>query len=84
MRVKETWRVEAFIRSAKAISKQPAFITQLPVAMADLSNHPGADKHVLCGVWCVDGKAIVVPATKRCGILVVEWSKLMRYLRRRR
>ena len=83
MRIKEHWRQEAFIRSAKAQSNSPTMIIQLPVAMADTTMHPGADRTVLASVYILDGKAIVVPATRRCGILVVEWSKLMRYLRRR-
>ena len=83
MRVKEHWRQEAFIRSAKVQSKFPAMIIKLPVAMADLTKYPGADRTILASVFVQDGKAIVVPATRRCGILVVDWSKLMRYLRRR-
>ena len=83
MRVKETWRQDAFIRSAKAQQSFPCMIIQLPVAMADLTRHPGADRTVLASVYVMDGKAVVVPATRRCGVLVVEWSKLMRYLRRR-
>lgn len=83
MRIKERWRQDAFIRSAKAQSNSPSMIIQLPVAMADTTKHPGADRTILASVYVMDGKAIVVPATRRCGILVVEWSKLMRYLRRR-
>lgn len=84
MRIKERWRQEAFIRSAKAQDGDlPTMIIQLPVAMADLKQYPGADRTILASVYAMDGKAVVVPATRRCGILVVEWSKLMRYLRRR-
>lgn len=83
MVVKERWRQEAFIRAAKAQSNSPTMIIQLPVAMADIAKYPGAERTILASVYLMDGKAVVVPATRRCGILVVEWSKLMRYLRRR-
>lgn len=83
MRIKERWRQDAFIRSATAQSSFPSMIIQLPVAMADLCQYPGAERIILASVYVLDGKAIVVPATRRCGILVVDWSKLMRYLRRR-
>lgn len=83
MRIKEHWRQEAFIRAARAQSNSPAMIIRLPVAMADTTKYPVADRTILAAVYPMDGKAIVVPSTRRCGILVVDWSKLMRYLRRR-
>lgn len=84
MRVKERWRVEQFLRSAKAQQQHPSMIIQLPVAMADTQEHPGADRKILAAVWPQDGRAIIRPSTLRCGILMVEWPKLMRYLRRRK
>ena len=83
MRVKERWQQDAFIRSAKAMSSLPTMMIQLPVAMDDLKQHPGADRTILAAVYALDGNAIVVAATRRCAILVIKWSKLMRYLRRR-
>lgn len=84
MRVKEYWRQEQFIRSAKKANGCCSMIIQLRVAISDPKQYPGTDRTCLAAVYPLDGKAIVVPATRRCGILVVEWSKLMRYLRRRR
>lgn len=83
MRIKERWRQDACIRAAKVQHPTPTMCIQIPVAMADTTKHPGADRMILASVYVMDGKAIVVPATRRCGVLVVEWSKLMRYLRRR-
>jgi len=83
MRVKEHWRVHQFIRAAKARNGCPTLITQLRVAMSDPNQYPGTDRVVLASVYPLDGKAIVVPSTLRCGILVCDWPKFMGYLRRR-
>lgn len=83
MRIKEHWKIEAVIRAAKKNGSFPSMVVQIPVAMADLKKHPGADRKILASVFALDGDAVVVPASKRCGILVVEWSKFQRYLRRR-
>lgn len=84
MRIKERWKQEQIIRSAKKANGTCTMIIQLPVAMADTSQYPGADRSQLAAVYPLDGDAVIVPASKRCGILVVKWEKLMHYLRRRR
>lgn len=83
MRIKERWRQEQFIRAAKKQSSAPTMIMQLPVAMADLKQYPGADRTILAAVYPCNGNAVIVPGTRRCGILVVKWELLMAYLRRR-
>jgi hypothetical protein len=52
-----------------------AFICSLPVTL-------GNDKRCLASVAPLDGKAVVRPSTLRCGILVVDWYKWLRYVRR--
>jgi len=84
MRVKEHWRIHQFIRAAKAINGCPTMIVQLPVAMSDKRQYPGCDSFVMASVYPIDGKALIVPATLRCGVLVCDWVKFMHYLRRRR
>ena len=83
MRPKDRPTMDAFVRSARALGG-PTMVIQLPVAMGDRQRYPGADRRVLAAVYGYDGKAVVVPSTLRCGILVCDWSKLMHYLRRRR
>lgn len=83
MRIKHKHAVHNWIQVAKAINGSPTMIVNLPVAMADTTQYPGADRWVLAAVYPIDGKAVVVPSTLRCGILVCDWSKFMRYLRRR-
>jgi len=99
MRVKERWRINQFLRSCRkrvlvqdregrcewrTAPADPAFICQVPVAMADLREYPGASRRMLAAVYAQDGKAIVKPSSLRCGILVVDWSKWMRYVRQHR
>lgn len=81
MRVKEKWRISAFIRAAKALGPY-TMIIRLPVAMADLDRYPGADRWTMAAVYPYDGRAVVVPSSQRCGILVCDWAKLMRFVRR--
>ena len=82
MRIKEHWKIHQTIRSAKAVNGSCTMVVSLPVAMADLTRYPGADRRILAAVYPLDGKAVIVPSTHRCGILIVDWSKFMRYLRR--
>ncbi|MCR9292047.1 MAG: hypothetical protein NXI32_04960 [bacterium] len=72
MRVKEHHRMHQFIRAAKKLSGGPTMIVQLPLSIGDRRMHPGSDR-ALAAVYAYD----------RFGILVVEWSKFMRYLGRR-
>lgn len=81
MRIKEHWKMHATICAAKARGGY-TMIVRMPVAMADLTQYPGADRYTLGAVYALDGMAVVVPSSKRCGILVCEWSKWMRYVRR--
>lgn len=81
MRIKDRPMIDRYLRAAKALGGY-TLIVNLPVAMADTRRYPGADRHVLATVYGYDGKAVVVPSSLRCGILVVEWSKFMRYIRR--
>lgn len=83
MRVKERWRIDAYHRSCKAYGG-PVMHIHFPLAMADRSRYPGADSWTLASVYALDGKAVVRPSTLRCGILVVDWYKLMRFIRRHR
>ena len=82
MVVKEQWRISGSIRSCKARHGAPNMIIRLPIAGADRKQYPGADLSVLAAVYCLDGKAVVRPSTLRCGILVCEWTKFMRFIRR--
>jgi hypothetical protein len=82
MRIKDRPTIDSYIRSAKALRHSTTMIVTLPVAGADLKQHPGADRHQLAMVYSYDGKAVIVPGSHRCGILVVEWSKFMRYVRK--
>ncbi len=71
MTIREPRRVAAFKRMAKASHR-------VPYIPAILLPHVGGAK-----VWCVDGRAIIVPYVTR-GIVVCDWVKLMRFFRRRR
>lgn len=84
MRIKERWRQEQIIRQAKSVSGDCKMIVKLPVAMDDLKQYPHASRSVLASVYACDGDAVVVPANRRGGILVVKWDRFMRYLARRR
>lgn len=82
MRIKEHWQVHQFIRAAKAQSGSPTMIVQLPIAISDRRQYPGCDL-CLSAVYAYDGKALIVPGSLRCGVMLCDWSKFMRYLRRR-
>ena len=66
MRLKERWQIDGMRRSCRAMVKHPSLIVRWYGCLAE--------------VWCLDGKAVVFPATGRA--LVVDWFAFMRYARR--
>lgn len=69
MRVKTRIRTEQFMRAVKARWKHPAMIIKLHAGLAE--------------VWPCDGKAIIRPGWSGSKLLVVDWFKAMRFVRRR-
>lgn len=66
MRLRKRWQTDHMRRSCRAIAKHPSLIVRLLGGLAE--------------VWCLDGKAVIFPATGRC--LVVDWFMFMRFARR--
>lgn len=71
MVIRETWKGRRLQckRMLKAAVKHPVLVTRLPLVG-------------LCEVWCHDSDAWVFPGSG--GVLRMDWSFLMRYVRRHR
>lgn len=69
MIVRDKERADRFIRSAKA-GQFGSIIVYLPYMKQ------------LVTAYFYDGKALVVPSRERRGVLVVDWSLFMRFVRR--
>ncbi len=81
MRLKTRWKIDALMRDVKSHESSPTLIVRLHVAMADQRTHKG-DRWILGSVWSYKGYAVVVPSTLRCGVLVCDWGKFLRYAAR--
>ena len=73
MRVKQKWQMDALRRITRGTTR---LIVRLPMR--------GPGEVVLAEVACMDGKAVIMPGTRRCGYMVCDWSVFMRYVRRHR
>ena len=70
MVTKEKWRVDGFRRMSRG---KVVMVVRMPMSFRHGSGRLGE-------VRCLDGKAIVFPATG--GVLVCCWYKFMRFVRR--
>jgi len=66
MKIQEKWRRDAFRRSAHKLNDNPVMIVSLARMLAE--------------VWCYDGQALCIFGDGR--MLLLDWSKLMRHVRR--